>query len=283
MNKNFYHILGVSQGASEKVIENAYKCLAKKFHPDLHDENIRNWAEDRMKEINVAYDTLKDPIKRENYNTSLLVNAKTNKTFMEKATNSDVPRQKVKANVLRISEILRKYCVPMVSSVIFGILTIIFILNIKSYKPEIKSIAINQNVRGSKIQAASIYGEDSNSFTVGSSKDTVTKVMGMPDSIYLFSWSYGSSMVYFNSENKVEGWAIVDRPLKVRMRDKQKNAKSFTVGSTKEDVVRVMGTPTSVFPYSWSYGASTVNFDNEGKVKSWSIVDKPLKVKPENG
>ncbi|MBI5047669.1 MAG: DnaJ domain-containing protein [Deltaproteobacteria bacterium] len=64
--KDYYEILGVSRNAADEDIKKAYRELAKKYHPDLHPGNKA--MEARFKEINEAYEILKDPKKREEYN-----------------------------------------------------------------------------------------------------------------------------------------------------------------------------------------------------------------------
>jgi DnaJ-class molecular chaperone len=56
--KNPYEILGVSSTASDKEIKDAFKKLARKFHPDLHPGDKA--AEANFKEISAAHDFLKD-------------------------------------------------------------------------------------------------------------------------------------------------------------------------------------------------------------------------------
>ena len=67
--KDFYNILGVDPQASNDEIKRMYHKLSKKYHPDANitDPDLRKWSEDRMKELNEAYDTLKDPLKRAMY------------------------------------------------------------------------------------------------------------------------------------------------------------------------------------------------------------------------
>ncbi|MBL4647561.1 MAG: DnaJ domain-containing protein [Gammaproteobacteria bacterium] len=59
--KNYYHTLGVSRSASATEIKKAYRSLARKYHPD---KNKAAGAEDKFKEVQEAYDVLKDPEKK---------------------------------------------------------------------------------------------------------------------------------------------------------------------------------------------------------------------------
>lgn len=67
-----YKVLGVPRGADKETIEKAYKELAKKYHPDKYVNNpLASLAEEKMKEINEAYDMLKDkPGQQNGYSSS---------------------------------------------------------------------------------------------------------------------------------------------------------------------------------------------------------------------
>ena len=62
--KDYYDTLGVSSDASEAQIKDAYRKLARKYHPD---RNKEAGAEDRFKAIGEAYEVLKDTEKRRAY------------------------------------------------------------------------------------------------------------------------------------------------------------------------------------------------------------------------
>jgi len=64
--KEYYKILGVDQFADGKTIKQAYRRLARKFHPDV---NKSKEATERFKEINEAYEVLSDPEKRKRYDS----------------------------------------------------------------------------------------------------------------------------------------------------------------------------------------------------------------------
>lgn len=62
--KDYYQIMGVGREASPDDIKRAYRKLARKYHPDVSKEKD---AEARFKDVNEAYEVLKDPEKRKAY------------------------------------------------------------------------------------------------------------------------------------------------------------------------------------------------------------------------
>jgi len=64
---DYYDILGVNKKASLPEIKKTYRKLARKYHPDLNPGDAI--AEKKFKEINQAYEVLKDPEKRKQYDT----------------------------------------------------------------------------------------------------------------------------------------------------------------------------------------------------------------------
>ena len=56
---NPYEVLGLKPGASQEEIKKAYRNLIKQYHPDQYGDNpLKDLAEEKMREINTAYDML---------------------------------------------------------------------------------------------------------------------------------------------------------------------------------------------------------------------------------
>src|SRR3954470_23379085 len=64
---DLYSVLGVAKNASDEEIKKAYRKLARQYHPDRNPDDKA--AEEKFKEISVAYETLSDPDKRKHYDT----------------------------------------------------------------------------------------------------------------------------------------------------------------------------------------------------------------------
>jgi len=62
--KDYYDVLGLADTASAAEIKTSYRKLARKYHPDVNKEKD---SEDKFKELGEAYEVLKDPEKRAEY------------------------------------------------------------------------------------------------------------------------------------------------------------------------------------------------------------------------
>lgn len=62
--KDYYQTMGLPRSATQEDVKRAYRKLARKYHPDVSKEPE---AEERFKEVNEAYEVLKDPEKRKAY------------------------------------------------------------------------------------------------------------------------------------------------------------------------------------------------------------------------
>lgn len=88
MKNNYYEILEISQTASGAEIKRSYYTLAKKYHPDINPKTAN-----LFKNINAAYETLRNPIKRREYDNMLngieTIEEETLRKYQEASDNLD--------------------------------------------------------------------------------------------------------------------------------------------------------------------------------------------------
>src|SRR2546429_3226858 len=60
-----YEVLGIARNATDEEIKRAYRALARQYHPDSNPDAPD--ADAKFKEINLAYETLRDPERRRRY------------------------------------------------------------------------------------------------------------------------------------------------------------------------------------------------------------------------
>jgi hypothetical protein len=132
-------------------------------------------------------------------------------------------------------------------------------------------------------------------FTVGSHKDEVLRIQGTPKTYNpnglgnMEELEYNFSTVYISrSTQRVVKWTDISKVLKVRLLpgNNTTNLNYFTVGSHKDDVLRLQGTPKSYNPNALAnmeeleYGYSTVYISRAtSKVVKWTDISNVLKVR----
>jgi curved DNA-binding protein CbpA len=77
--KDYYQILGVSPDAEEVVIRAAYKAMVQRYHPDRYSGSEQE-AQEKMRELNEAYETLSNAVKRSDYDATLKAQQKDSKS-----------------------------------------------------------------------------------------------------------------------------------------------------------------------------------------------------------
>lgn len=361
--KDYYYILGIQKSAAQDDIKKAYRKLSTKFHPDHNDGD--KFFEERFKDINEAYTVLIDAQSRREYDLKSFgesfqssaksqpsegSNSKDNSTNKSNSDFKDAPgdsanegyrqtskttkpesrNQSTSANPKKHTKIITQktldsfyICFGLVSVVLFVILisrptkpsaaktasadlpysnsfkpdTISTFkpINADSISKQLMDEAVSKNLSKEieLIRKKNAKHLKSNYFTIGSTKDEVTRIQGTPTSITgppgYEEWSYGLSSIVF-IYGKMRSYNNFANNLRVRLTEPSQdednstdqNDNYYTIGSTKGTVIRIQGTPTSITGPSgyeeWSYGLSDIIFVY-GKVKSFNNFEGNLHIR----
>lgn len=92
--RNYYQILNVDENSDFEEIKASYRKLALHYHPDKNRGKAE--YEERFKEINLAYDVLKDPVKRREYDSEL----RQKRRFKEETFNSRFSYEDIVSDIM---------------------------------------------------------------------------------------------------------------------------------------------------------------------------------------
>jgi len=101
-----YKVLGVSQSASDEEVKSAYIELVKKYHPDKYVDNpLKELAQEKLKEINEAYDTINRQRKSSGYSGSGYNNSYNSGSYTYRGSNASIYQQV--RNLLAVNQLAR--------------------------------------------------------------------------------------------------------------------------------------------------------------------------------
>ena len=354
-----YRILELEPGASLAEVKRSYRDLVRVWHPDRfpNDPKLQRKGEDKLKQINSAYDRIcksdsappsktpkpadaSGPQPMKGANASSGQSSQDHQNSSRQEAPNPAPRSNPKSPEHSKTNLGERLMQIAAAVVVILIIRAVFSTNAGTRKqtevysppvtkqhlepsatfapatpssqqsiskntpespsPSIPAIPTNRKLKSVadsaddlKSNATSIVslktpkpwlksnGRDDAYFTVGSTRDEVLAVQGTPDKFTDTILSYGSSDVYF-ANGRVVSWIRYSMsPLKAQLLPKNPvEAKAFfTVGSTKDEVLAVQGTPDKFTDTSFSYGSSDIHFSN-GRVLSWTQYSmSPLKVR----
>jgi hypothetical protein len=241
-----YATLGLTPDAQCNEIKHAYRTLIKYWHPDRFatDPDRQRRALERFHDITYAYAMLR--------------------AHQDAADPSRLHGSWWRQQVRTLSWVGRgAWCLGLGGLIMVGCYALQPIL--RHAAPP----APPARVPGGVAQSVSLRAY----VTLGSTHDAVRAIHGPPTWATDRVWEYGGSRLYFKT-GRVIGWDIwPGSPLQVQLfpaASINPVPASFTVGSTKDEVLAVQGTPTRVTERLWEYGASRVFF-TDNRVTRWEV------------
>jgi len=275
----YYEILGISPDASIEARKQAYKDLVKVWHPDRfsHDPRLQQKAQEKLQEINEAYEKIK----------SLKNNEAQMKSWIKEYGDSSFETQHPHKPFFSENVLYRKK--PKRNMLIWiwiFILTIVFSVALSQVSNRLDHVQPQHRDASSSQSSpsSSLIPNRKTYFTIGSMKNEVKEIQGTPSRIIGDTWFYRASQVTF-SNDRVVGYSNNSKNLRMKLLPTTdvthvRTKGYFTIGSTRDEVLTLQGTPSGIIGNIWLYGLSQIIFYNE-KVVSYSNISKNLKIKGE--
>lgn len=238
LKRALYDVLRVEQTASEQEIKTAYRKLAAHYHPDVF-WGDKEYAEEIMKEINHAYAILSDPESRRIYDAELRIQQEAEKQDEERqppkpANTETKAAQNIDKN--RTSKYRfrwRNAICYIIFFIIFALVSVL-LLGVSVYLspdnevsrnidtafnptsltlPDI-SMPMPEIILETTTDPTDSLATKEKKFTLGSSKEEVKNIMGIPSEIHDYTsftaWYYRDgyrlSTVTFDETGHVEEW-----------------------------------------------------------------------------
>lgn len=333
--------LGLESGATRKQIESTYRLLVKVWHPDRFqsDPALRQAAEERLKSINHAHSYLISNEGERGARSSgtnrrkraqprgaaqpepdagqpgiqptgrtqrpigwgqpaasgiamrmaILVGGLVLSGAALGAVDACLSANSNTASVYRayrngVWQALEAQCARAWSRVEEGVRRLKPVSRSPASAPAAQTVGTNSSEQRGDVPFSALPHVPMPYVTLGLTKDEVIEVMGTPTSSSGDALTFGHSVFYFRN-GTVAGWKVDPSliPLRVKLWPGHfdPDITSFTVGSSKNDVIAVQGTPTLLTENKLGYGASEVFFEN-GKVTGWKDdrASEPLRTTP---
>lgn len=310
----YYRTLGLRPGASKKELRASYLRQVKECHPDRFAQNPQAQvaAQEKLKALNEAYACLRDYRPDGVYEVwSYPEGSAAQWREYRRRANHEPPIVDPYEGDYQYRPVGKagkgtKFAWAFVALILLNV------LRITSYPPtsgmagpkiaDESGLRTVVNTPYPSAMQVMFLGEESRGdwtsakrmipyFFVGSNKEDVYRVQGIPDWSNEHEWRYGDSRVYF-AGNGVQRWKSgLKVPLKVIDLGAAKG-KMITVGAAPADVLAIQGAPDSVSESYWQadngrvsktvvwhYGGSKVKF-GEDRVSGWETAPgSPLQVK----
>jgi hypothetical protein len=287
----FYATLGVNPDTDWETLRGHYKRLIGQWHPDRFsgDTTSRKIAEERSKEITIAYQALGN-YRREHgvlppRKLAIDVGAQRPRPRTDPVSDRVNDHAETGAMNATVSEpaksdLGRRHRFAL--ALFTAIAALYLAARYAGLMAPGDSSQPSENLKDPNI-ATQAPPESSRRehhwIWIGSTVGEVYAAQGVPTLTQGETWHYGKSQIRF-AQGKVISWnQHPDNPLRIaRDQPVQMQYGVFEVGSTKDEVRTIQGTPVTETDTIWDYGPSRVHFKNNRVVRWEESPTQPLRV-----
>ena len=279
---HFYVILGVNPDTDWKTLRGRYKRLIGQWHPDRFsgDTASRKIAEEHSKQITIAYHALGN-YRREHgvlppRKPAIDVGAQGPRRHADPVSDRVSSNDYAETGAMGVPISEPSKTAPgrrrRIALVLFTVIASLYLADryAELSAPDDNQPSDNSPSRpDTTTQAPAESPREPRWIWIGSTLGEVYAAQGIPTFTQGETWHYGKSQIHF-AHGKVTSWnQHPDNPLRIgRDQPVQMQDGIFEVGSTKDEVRAIQGTPVTETETVWDYGPSRVHFKNN-RVIHW--------------
>jgi len=274
--KRYYETLELEPGASPEEVKRAWRDLAKVWHPDRfsHDPPLQQKAQEKLKEINKAYEKLSSYHAGSFQTTSSQQDSwsQTSQSWTQsggyQSDRSWTYQRPSASDTYERSLFSRIITVVIVGVVVVFLSRLINVPDKKDKTPKPAQVpSVERFLKGRKTQPSRTKDQVRYAYPVErpAEKQKVKKIEPSPPVTKALDQKKTTPPISKPTEHTKTAPPIIP-------------ADSFTLGSTKDDVLAVQGKPDQDLTKQFRYGTSYVYF-SRGRVTGWNSESPPLKVK----
>ena len=285
---NCYATLGATPETDRKALRTSYKRLIGQWHPDRFSDDpaLGKLAEERSKQITTAYQAL-EKYRRHHGVLPPIERApgpeETGEPAQKAVPEDELPRFETRAEGRRTRASARELArrgqgpqraVIACSALIVALFLADRYLDLSAPDDDPPRVALPAPSVETPVPQPPVQG-----ISTGSTLGEVYSIQGIPTVTEGETWHYGKSQIRF-AQGKVTSWKEhPDNPLRIAgspfVRSPERH---FNIGSTKDEVRAIQGTPVSETESVWDYAPSRVYFERNRVVRWQESPMQPLRV-----
>lgn len=281
----YYTTLNTSPAADWATLRARYKRLIGQWHPDRFPPGTteRDLAEEHSKQITIAYRTIEQYYRDHGVLPPLGAATAVDRTAKDPAAAPESAGQAaadatVRQPVGRASG-RRRVLMALSAFVVLGA----YIVSRHADKPTSEGDTETARTGATEAPETVPPKRDGSSraggIAVGSTLGEVYAIQGIPTLTQGDTWHYGKSSIRFEQGRAVSWVQHPDNPLRIaRDQPVEPRGGVFHVGSTKDEVRSIQGSPVSETETVWDYGPSRVYFEHNRVVRWETSPLQPLRV-----
>lgn len=283
---NCYATLGVTPDTDWKTLRARYKRLIGQWHPDRFsvDPAGREIAEERSKQITLAYQAL-EKFRRDHGVLPPIESVTAFEDARAPTPEADATFNRPSSDTTDANEFgrNRRRGRRLVATALAAVAVAAYVAyrHVEMWTPsdvELANSTRDPDISPKALVSSNRYAEP-RGFSIGSTFGDVYAIQGVPTVAQGDIWHYGRSEIRF-AQGKVISWKEhPDNPLRIASDPfTQSHARYFGIGSTKDEVRAIQGTPVTETDTVWDYAPSRVYFERSRVVRWEESPMQPLRV-----